>query len=187
VSNTGVTGFDPPRLRTTRERAGLSQRDLAERLTTAGGADASSAAAAGAAGLQQLRQLARRIETVRTQVHYYETGKRVPRADMLHQLAQALDINPLTLLDPRTPLTLAVHRARHGLLQADIAAHLSCGRAYYGRIEAGRAKISSDDRERLATILKINTEQVDQAIAGPTTVESALASQAAPRATHAET
>jgi ribosome-binding protein aMBF1 (putative translation factor) len=84
-------------------------------------------------------------------------------------------------------LRLAVHRARHGLLQADIAAHLSCGRAYYGRIEAGRSKISSDDRKRLATILKINTEQIDQAIADPTTVESALASQAAPRATHTET
>jgi transcriptional regulator with XRE-family HTH domain len=175
VSNTGVTGFDPPRLRTTRERAGLSQRDLAERLTTAGGADASSAAA-GAAGLQQLRLLARRIETLRTQVHYYETGKRVPRADMLHQLGQALDINPLTLLDPRTPLTLAVHRARHGLLQADIAAHLSCGRAYYGRIEAGKAKISSDDLQRLAAILKISTEEVDHAMADPTTVESTLAS-----------
>jgi transcriptional regulator with XRE-family HTH domain len=171
VSNTGVTGFDPARLRTTRERAGLSQRDLAEKLATAG------STTAGGAGLQQLRQLARRIETVRTQVHYYETGKRIPRADMLHQLAQALDINPLTLLNPYTPLTLAVLRARHGLLQADIAAHLSCGRAYYGRIEAGKAKISSDDRERLATILKINTEQVDRAVAGPATVGSTLARQ----------
>jgi transcriptional regulator with XRE-family HTH domain len=177
VSNTGVTGFDPTRLRTTRERAGLSQRDLAEKLATA------DSTTAGTAGLQQLRQLARRIETVRTQVHYYETGQRVPRADMLHQLGQALEINPLTLLDPRTPLTLAVHRARHGLLQADIAAHLSCGRAYYGRIEAGKAKISSDDLQRLAAILKITTEQIDHAMADPTTVESTLASPYPPRTT----
>lgn len=106
---------------------------------------------------------------MRTQVHYYETGQRVPRADMLYRLGTALGFNPLALLDPRTRVTLAVLRARHGLRQADVASHLSCGRAYYARIETGKAKISTDDRERLAALLGISPTQVDRAASGTTT------------------
>jgi transcriptional regulator with XRE-family HTH domain len=154
VSNSGVPGFDPTRLRTARTRAGLSQRDLAEKLLLT---DATPAPG------QPVHQLARAIETLRTQVHYYETGQRIPRPDMLHRLATALDLDPLALLDPRTPATLAVLRARRGLRQADVAEHLTCGRAYYGRIEAGTAPLTAGDRERLATLLGISPTDVDQA------------------------
>jgi transcriptional regulator with XRE-family HTH domain len=151
---TGVTGFDPARLRTARQRAGLSQRSLAEKLLPAHAAPAPG---------QQVHQLARAIETLRTLVHYYETGQRVPRPHMLHRLGTALDVDPLALLDPRTPATLAVLRARRGLRQADVAEHISCGRAYYSRIEAGKAPLNANDRKRLATLLNISPTDVDQA------------------------
>lgn len=167
MSSTGVTGFDPGRLRTARSKAGLTQRDLAERLTTG---DTNTAT-----GIEQLRQLARRIETVRTQVHHYETGQRTPRVDMLHRLGRALGVDPLTLLNPRTRLTLAILRARHGLHQADVAAHLTCGRAYYARIETGQANPNPTDRHRLATLLMVAVDDIDQAITDPTTVAAALA------------
>jgi transcriptional regulator with XRE-family HTH domain len=153
VSNSGVAGFDPARLRTARTRAGLSQRSLAEKLLSADTAAAE----------QPVHLLARAIETTRTQVHYYETGQRVPRPDMLHRLGTALGVDPLALLDPRTPVTLAVLRARRGLRQADVAEHLTCGRAYYSRIEAGTAPLNSEDRERLAALLNINPADVDRA------------------------
>jgi transcriptional regulator with XRE-family HTH domain len=170
VSTTGVTGFDPARLRAARQRARLSQRDLAEKLLLAD-APATHPTA------QQVHQLARAIETLRTQVHYYETGQRVPRPHMLHRLGTALNVDPLALLDPHTPATLAVLRARHGLRQADVAEHLTCGRAYYGRIEAGKAPLNANDRKRLATLLDISPTEVDRATSTDvttTTVESLL-------------
>jgi transcriptional regulator with XRE-family HTH domain len=168
VGTTGVTGFDPARLRTARTQAGLSQRALAEQLVP----DPPPGTRTNA---RQVHQLARSIETLRTQVHYYETGQRVPRPDMLHRLATALGIDPLMLLDPSTPATLAVLRARYGLRQADVAEHLSCGRAYYARIEAGTAPLTVEDRQRLATLLNIRPADLDRATSThPATVESAL-------------
>jgi transcriptional regulator with XRE-family HTH domain len=169
VSTTGVPGFDPTRLRAARTRAGLSQRTLGEKLLLDHAPDARTTA-------RQVHQLARAIETLRTQVHYYETGQRIPRPDMLHRLAAALDLDPLELLDPRTPATLAVLRARRGLRQADIAEHLTCGRAYYSRIEAGNAPLTANVRERLAALLNVSPADVDRATSThvTTTVESLL-------------
>lgn len=168
MSTTGVAGFDHARLRAVRSRTGLSQRDLAEKLVLADTAGSGATA-------QQVHHLARAIETVRTQIHYYETGQRIPRADMLHRLGTTLDVDPLALLDPRTPVTLAALRARRGLRQADVAEHLTCGRAYYGRIEAGKAPVNADDRERLATLLKVRPADVDRATStNPATVGSLL-------------
>ena len=163
MSTTGVTGFDPARLRAARNRAKLSQRSLADKLLPADTAG------------QPVHQLARAIETLRTQIHYYETGQRIPRPDMLHRLATALDLDPLELLHPRTPATLAVLRARHGLRQADVAEHLTCGRAYYSRIEAGTAPLNADHRQRLARLLRISPTDVEQAAStDPVGIESLL-------------
>jgi transcriptional regulator with XRE-family HTH domain len=108
-------------------------------------------------------------------MHHYETGQRTPRADMLHRIGHALGVDPLTLLNPHTRLTLAILRARHGLLQADVAAHLTCGRAYYARIETGQANPNPTDRHRLATLLHVEVNHIDQAITDATTVAAALA------------
>jgi transcriptional regulator with XRE-family HTH domain len=168
VGTTGVTGFDPARLRTARQQARLSQRSLAERLLLTHPPTTPPTT-------RQIHQLARGIETLRTQVHYYETGQRVPRPHMLHRLGTALGTDPLVLLDPHTPATLAVLRARYGLRQADVAEHLSCGRAYYARIEAGTAPLTAQNRQRLATLLNITPTDLDQATSThPATVESLL-------------
>jgi transcriptional regulator with XRE-family HTH domain len=156
VGTTGVTGFDPARLRTARQQAKLSQRSLAEKLLLTHPPTTPPTT-------RQIHQLARGIETLRTQVHYYETGQRVPRPDMLHRLGTALGIDPLMLLDPHTPATLAVLRARYGLRQTDVAEHLTCGRAYYSRIEAGTAPLTAEDRQRLATLLNISPADLDRA------------------------
>jgi transcriptional regulator with XRE-family HTH domain len=94
---------------------------------------------------------------------------------MLHRLGTALNVDPLALLDPRTPATLAVLRARRGLRQADVAEHLTFGRAYYSRIEAGNAPLNANDRKRLATLLDISPTDVDRATSThAATVESLL-------------
>jgi transcriptional regulator with XRE-family HTH domain len=174
VSKTGVDGFDPTRLQAARQRAGLTQRDLAEQLVTNSQDDRPDAHPT----LEQLHQIARRVDTIRTQINYYEAGKRIPRADMLHQLATALTIDPFDLLDPQTPVTLATLRARHGLLQEDIARHLDRSRASYSRVEAGNATLNSNDYEKLADLYKISTNVLQQAIDGAITVATIMRSQA---------
>ena len=162
VSNTGVKGFDPTRLKAARERAGLTQRDLAEKLITATQVEQEDAGP-GALSLEQLRRLSRKIESARTQINYYEAGKRTPRADMLYRVATALGVDPLDLLDPCTPLTLATLRARRGLLQEDVARQLNCSRAYYARMEWGNAEISITVHQRLAELLAVNTGALHKA------------------------
>ena len=172
VSNTGVKGFDPTRLKAARERAGLTQRDLAEKLITATQVEQDDSGPS-AVSLEQLRQLSRKIESARTLINYYEVGKRTPRADMLYQLAAALDVDPLDLLAPGSPITLATLRARRGLLQEDVARHLNRSRAYYARMETGTAEISAEDRQRLAALLGINASRVGEAVSDAETGETA--------------
>ena len=169
VSNTGVEGFDPARLRAARERVGLTQRALAEQLVTAVHREHATAGRDDLS-LNQLHDLSRRIESVRSKINYYEAGKRQPRVDMLHLLGQALAVSPLELLEPGTPATLATLRAQYGLRQSDVADHLGCSRAHYARVEAGTAAVHADDRQRLAALFKISTDELEELIGGATTV-----------------
>ena len=69
---------------------------------------------------------------------------------MLYQLAQALGVDVFHLLDPDTSLNLVTQRVRRGLLQSDgVDQGLSVGRADYGRVERGIARLGEEDRRRL--------------------------------------
>lgn len=170
-------GFDPARLRAARERVGLTQRTLAEQLVTAVHREHATAGRDDLS-LNQMHELSRRIESVRSKINYYEAGKRSLRVDMLHLLGRALGMSPLELLEPGTPATLATLRAQHGLRRADVADHLNCSRAYYARVEAGTAAIHPDDRQRLAALFKISTDELKQVIGGAITVGMLVRRQA---------
>ena len=165
VGRSGIGGFDPERLRAMRERADVTQRDLAERLLRATKPEWPG---------DKITRAAQDLENVRLQVTDYEAGQVVPRADMLFQLAQALGGDVFDLLDPQTPYTLETLRARQGLLQADVVTRgeLGVGRAYYSRVERGKATLSEEDTRKLAGVLQVEPDDLAAAIAGGRTVGS---------------
>jgi transcriptional regulator with XRE-family HTH domain len=163
VSRSGVRGFSPALLRQARERAGLSQRELALRVL-ASRADWPPT---------DPDQYAREVDNVRLQIGDYEAerGHTVPRADKLHQLAQAVGVDVLALLEPDTAYTLDILRARRGMLQADvIAGGLGITAAYLGRIERGHASLSPDRYAVLARILDVTVEELRLTLTGSQTI-----------------
>jgi transcriptional regulator with XRE-family HTH domain len=163
VGRTGVVGFEPARLRAARERTGLTQRGLAERLLQVtrpnwpGG---------------DIARAAQDIENVRLQLHDYEAGDVTPRPAMVRQIAKELGVDVLELVKPETPYTLQLLRARHGMRQADVAESLGLSPAYYGRVERAAVTLSDECRRRLAEVLGVDPGDVDLAIAGTHTVAS---------------
>jgi transcriptional regulator with XRE-family HTH domain len=164
VGKSGIGGFDPERLRATRERAELTQKDLAERLLRATRPQWPG---------DNITRAAQDLDNVRLQITDYEAGQVTPRADMVHQIAQALGVDVFDLLDPDTPYTLPILRARHGLTQDDVVTRgLGVGRAYYSRAERGAATLSDEQRGRLAEILQVSAAGLAAAIDGGQTVGS---------------
>ena len=165
MGRSGIDGFDPERLRAMRERAVVTQRELAERLLRATKPQWPGT---------NIARAAQDMENVRLQITDYEAGQVVPRADMLYQLAQALGGDVFDLLEPRTPYTLEMLRARQGMLQSDVVtrAGLSVGRAYYSRVERGQASLGEEDTRRLAVALKVESADLATAIGGGQTVGS---------------
>jgi transcriptional regulator with XRE-family HTH domain len=164
VGKSGIGGFDPERLRAARERAELTQKDLAERLLRATRPQWPG---------ENITRAAQDLDNVRLQVTDYEAGQVTPRADMVWQLAQALGVDVFELLAPDTPYTLPVLRARLGLTQDDVVTRgLGVGRAYYSRAERGAAALSDEQRGRLAEILGVDAASLAAAIEGGHTVGS---------------
>jgi transcriptional regulator with XRE-family HTH domain len=155
VGKSGVEAFDPQRLREARETAGLTQRDLAVRML-----EASQAAKGSDPATLTGDAWARAVETERTRIISYEQGTHVPRAALLRRLADALGVDAFALFRPNTPRTLVTLRTRLGLTQADVAAVLSVGRAYYSRIEQGIASLTDPaDLQALANLLRIDLNE----------------------------
>lgn len=164
VGKSGIGGFDPERLRAARERAELTQKDLAERLLRATRPQWPG---------DNITRAAQDLDNVRLQITDYEAGQVTPRTDMVWQLAQALGVNVFDLLAPDTPYTLPVLRARLGLTQDDVVTRgLGVGRAYYSRAERGAATLSDEQRGRLAEILGVDAASLAAAIEGGHTVGS---------------
>ncbi|MDR7277616.1 helix-turn-helix transcriptional regulator [Catenuloplanes atrovinosus] len=156
MGRSAVEAFDPQRLREARERAGLTQRDIAVRLLEADlaakGRDPSSLTG---------EAWAKAVETERIRVIDYEQGTHAPRAVLLRRLAEALGVDAFELFAEGTPRTLVTLRSRLGLNQADVAAHLTVGRAFYARVEQGRASMrNAADQQALAAVLKISIDEV---------------------------
>ena len=107
-----VSGVDPSELRAARERAGLTQHELARLVGAAGG----------------------------ERVSRWELGTSVPRPDFLVKLARALDIPTLRLihLDGEIP-DLRALRLQVGLTVPELAARTSLSAPTYSWWEQGRA------------------------------------------------
>lgn len=120
--------FDPSRLRALRKERGLSQERLGELLGQ------------------------ERVTIVK-----YENGRRVPKAQTIHALAQALKVGVVDLLVPG-PIDMPILRTRQNLTQGDIADALGISRPWYQRIEARGARIDRDLMRKLADLLKVDQE-----------------------------
>lgn len=163
VGKSWVDAFDPGRLRAARERAEMTQRDLAVRLLQADlAADGTDPATVPG------ERWARAVETERVRVIHYENGTHTPRAQALQRLALALEVDVFDLLVEGTSRDLATLRARLGLTQAAVAAHLhTVGRPYYSRVEQGTAALRDlDDQQRLAELLEIDVAELRPLVAG---------------------
>jgi transcriptional regulator with XRE-family HTH domain len=163
VGRSWVDAFDPQRLRAAREQAALTQRDLAVRLV-----EADLAAAGTDPATLPGERWARSIETERVRIIQYEGGMHVPRAQTLRRLALALGVDVFDLLAEGTARDLATLRARLGLTQADVAAHLhTVNRPYYSRVEQGTAPLHDPaDQQRLAALLEIDMAELCPLVAG---------------------
>ncbi|HZN17617.1 MAG TPA: helix-turn-helix transcriptional regulator [Micromonosporaceae bacterium] len=167
MGRSGIGGFDRERLRAVRERVGLTQRDLAERLLRATRAEWPGS---------EISRAAQDLDNVRLQITDYEAGQVTPRAKMIYQLARALGVDVFELLAPETPYTLEILRARRGLRQADVVEQgLGVGRAYYSRVERGAARLSDEPSRRLADILDVSAADLAAAIDGGHTIGSMTA------------
>ncbi|MEN3308981.1 MAG: hypothetical protein V7603_5183 [Micromonosporaceae bacterium] len=172
VGKSGVGGFVPERLRAAREQAGLTQRDLAERLL--------HATREGWPGDIGLARAAQDVDNVRLQITDYEAGQVTPRAEMVFHIAQSLGVDVFDLLDPQTPYTLETLRVRRGLRQTDVVDRgLGVGRAFYSRVERGAATLADEHRPRLAEILDVELADLAAAIAGGQTIGSMTATKKA--------
>ncbi len=161
VGKSAVEVFDPQRLRAARTAAGLTQRDVAVKLleTDLAAKGSSPSALTGEAW-------AKAVETERVRVISYEQGTHTPRAVLLRRLAEAIGVDAFDLFRPGTPRTLVTLRTRLGLNQADVAAKLSFGRAYYSRVEQGLAAVTDEaDQQALAEVLQIDVDEA-RALAG---------------------
>lgn len=132
VSRSSIRGFSPPRLRTLRQRAALTQ----ERLAMA--ADVSPSV-----------------------VGHWESGIAAPAAPALKRLAEALGVETiaLTRLDADR-LRLTDRRNLAGLTQAQVAAELGLSASGYATIERGARKPRAAQVERLAEVLKCSPAEV---------------------------
>jgi transcriptional regulator with XRE-family HTH domain len=164
MGRSGALGFESARLREARVRAELTQAGLAERMLAGrAGSIMSAGRAATPAGI---RRAARELENLRLQVLDYEQGARRPRAPILVELATACGVDPLELLDPATPVTVALARVRAGLLQDDVAATLGWTREYYSRVERGLVAAEPRELPDLARALGITGDELNHAIDG---------------------
>ena len=106
-----VSGIDPSELRAAREKAGLTQHELARLVGAAGG----------------------------ERISRWELGTSVPRPDFLVKLARTLDIPTLRLvrLDGEIP-DLRALRLQAGLTVPDLAAGVNVAAPTYYAWEQGR-------------------------------------------------
>lgn len=135
-----ASGIDPAALRAARERAGLTQHELARLVDVAGG----------------------------ERVSRWERGSSVPKPDILLRLAEVLGLRPPELLATRETgaADLRTLRIAAGLSAAEIAAAVHISRRTYVRWEGGRwARLPSEQYLRaLASLLRASPADVVAAL-----------------------
>jgi transcriptional regulator with XRE-family HTH domain len=132
-------GVDPVALREARLRVGLTQHELARLIDVAGG----------------------------ERISRWELGSSAPRPEMLHRLAQALNVSAADLLQAGGPVDLRCLRTFAGLSARTLAARAHMSVPTYVRWESGHTKRlpASQALKPLAEALNVTTEDVESAIA----------------------
>jgi transcriptional regulator with XRE-family HTH domain len=129
-------GVDPAALRAARERAGLTQHQLARLIGVAGG----------------------------ERISRWELGTSEPRPDILVRLAKTLDLPAVALLDLAGDVPdLRALRFTVGLSAAEVAARVHVATVTYQRWEAGRWErlpANEDHLRSLARALRVRASVV---------------------------
>ena len=133
------SGLDPLALRDARLRMGLTQHELARLIDVAGG----------------------------ERISRWELGSSAPRAELLHRLAEALNVGVADLLDAGGPADLRRLRTRAGLSARTVAARAHMSVPTYIRWECGGTKRlpARQALKPLAKALNISVEAVESSIA----------------------
>lgn len=133
------SGVDPVALRDARLRMGLTQHELARLIDVAGG----------------------------ERISRWELGSSAPRPEILHRLAQALNVGAADLLDAGGPADLRRLRTSIGLSARTLAARAHMAAPTYIRWESGRTKRlpARQALKSLAKALNATVEDVESAIA----------------------
>jgi len=132
-----VESFDPEALRRTRQRVGLSQAAVADRLGIA-----------------------------RTNYVAYETGRRRPTSPVLVAMARIVEAAPsdLTTVEP-SRASLRDLRQWAGLEHVDVARALgNTSATSYGHVERGSQSLPSRHVDRVAELFGVTVEQLHAAL-----------------------
>jgi transcriptional regulator with XRE-family HTH domain len=121
-----------------------------------------------AAGLSA-KQLAERVGTSKAAVLAYETGKRIPEADRVAQLAECLNLSRFVLCPPEhTELVLEAVRRGQGLTAAELAKRIGVSRSTYRRLEQEGwlpSRGGGSVPVRLAEVLEFSVEGMKEVLA----------------------
>jgi transcriptional regulator with XRE-family HTH domain len=133
------SGVDPLALRDARVRVGLTQHELARLIDVAGG----------------------------ERISRWELGSSAPRPEMLHRLAQALNVDAADLLEAGGPADLRRLRTSAGLSARTLAARAHMSVPTYIRWESGGTKRlpARQALRPLAKVLDVTVDDVESAIA----------------------
>ena len=132
------SSVDPGALRDARLRMGLTQHELARLIDVAGG----------------------------ERISRWELGSSAPRPEILHRLAQALNVGAADLLETGGPADLRRLRTSAGLSARTLAAQAHLSVPTYVRWESGRNKRlpARQALNPLAKALNVTVEDVESAI-----------------------
>ncbi len=105
--------------------------------------------------------LARLTGRTRGHLIHWEQGRYRPSPALLVILAQALDLDPLELLDvTEDTATLPDLRGRAGLATVDVAEHLGVHPTTYRRLERGHAPLADDTAATLAALFGTTPDRI---------------------------
>ena len=117
-------------------------------------------------GLTQ-HELARLIDVAGGErISRWELGSSAPRPEMLHRLAQALNVDAADLLEPGGPADLRRLRTSAGLSARNLAERAHMSAPTYIRWESGGTKRlpARQALKSLAKVLNVTVEDVESAI-----------------------
>ena len=152
VGRTGVVSVSPARLRAARLAAAPTAAELDQRLR--------SRHRRNHPGITQAELAVRIGHRGAGAISQWERGQHRVDVGSLAAIAAALAVDPLDLLDPDTPVTLALLRARAGLTQTATAAAVGISRTSWARIESGQRRIWPDEIDPAARTLGVTVDQV---------------------------